>query len=252
MILYFTGTGNSRYVANVIKSVTNDEIVSMNELIKFENSSILKSDNPFIFVFPTYALSMPILVREFIEKTKFNGCKKAYFIFTCEGEVGDVAEYQVQQICIKKGFEYMGFDSVRMPANHITQFYVPDKGTAKKIIENSKPNIYKIAEKIKNTQCLNKNKLSPAVAMKNTMIESMSKAYYDKMDNPKGFHVTDKCISCGKCVKLCPLNNIELINGKPKWESNCTHCMACICGCPKASIEFKNKTQGKPRYYLHN
>lgn len=88
--------------------------------------------------------------------------------------------------------------------------------------------------------------------MKNIIIESMSKFYYDKMDNPKGFHVIDKCISCGKCVRLCPLNNIELISRKPKWESNCTHCMACIGGCQTRSIEFKNKTQGKPRYYLNN
>jgi MinD superfamily P-loop ATPase len=26
--------------------------------------------------------------------------------------------------------------------------------------------------------------------------------------------------------------------------------MACICGCPKTAIEYKNKTQGKERYYL--
>lgn len=252
MILYFTGTGNSRYVANVIKSITADEIVSMNELIKFENKNMLKSDKPFVFVCPTYALSMPDLVRKFIETIEFDGCKKAYFVFTCEGNAGDVAEYQVQQICLKKGFEYMGFDSVSMPGNHITQFNVPDEQTAKIIVNNSKPKMYKIGEKIKNNQYLNKNKLSPAVAMKSNMVNSLSKTYYNNMDNPSGFHVTEKCISCGKCAKLCPLNNIELINGNPKWQSNCTHCMACICACPKESIEFKNKTQGKSRYYLND
>jgi epoxyqueuosine reductase QueG len=37
---------------------------------------------------------------------------------------------------------------------------------------------------------------------------------------------------------------------KPSWQNNCTHCMACISGCPTLAIEYKNKTQGKPRYYL--
>ena len=34
MILYFTGTGNSRYIANAITSITKDELVSINEKIK--------------------------------------------------------------------------------------------------------------------------------------------------------------------------------------------------------------------------
>ena len=31
------------------------------------------------------------------------------------------------------------------------------------------------------------------------------------------FRATDACIGCGKCVELCPLNNIRLENGKPVW-----------------------------------
>ena len=58
------------------------------------------------------------------------------------------------------------------------------------------------------------------------------------------------CIGCGKCVELCPLNNIRLENGKPVWGKNCTHCMACICYCPKEAIEYGEKSKGKPRYHV--
>ena len=58
------------------------------------------------------------------------------------------------------------------------------------------------------------------------------------------------CIGCGKCVELCPLNNIHLENGKPVWGKNCTHCMACICYCPKEAIEYGKKSKGKPRYHF--
>ena len=58
------------------------------------------------------------------------------------------------------------------------------------------------------------------------------------------------CIGCGKCVELCPLNNIHLENGKPLWGKNCTHCMACICYCPKEAIEYGKKSRGKPRYHF--
>jgi epoxyqueuosine reductase QueG len=46
------------------------------------------------------------------------------------------------------------------------------------------------------------------------------------------------------------LNNIRLENGKPVWGKNCTHCMACICYCPKEAIEYGKKSKGKPRYHF--
>lgn len=46
------------------------------------------------------------------------------------------------------------------------------------------------------------------------------------------------------------MNNIHLENGKPLWGKNCTHCMACICYCPKEAIEYGKKSRGKPRYHF--
>ena len=65
------------------------------------------------------------------------------------------------------------------------------------------------------------------------------------------FHINQEfCIGCGKCVQLCPLNNIRLDKDKPVWGSNCTHCMACICYCPKEAIEYGKRSVGKPRYHF--
>ena len=59
-----------------------------------------------------------------------------------------------------------------------------------------------------------------------------------------------RCIGCGKCEKLCPLNNITLQNARPVWGTNCTQCMACICYCPTRAIEYGKKSAGKPRYHF--
>lgn len=47
---------------------------------------------------------------------------------------------------------------------------------------------------------------------------------------------------------MCFTNCIVMREGKPHWEGHCTHCMACICGCPQHAIEYGKKSQGKPRY----
>ena len=56
------------------------------------------------------------------------------------------------------------------------------------------------------------------------------------------------CTGCGACVRACMLNNVSLTDGRPVWGKNCTHCMACICGCPQKAIEYGKKSVGKPRY----
>ena len=60
---------------------------------------------------------------------------------------------------------------------------------------------------------------------------------------------TDACIHCGKCVEVCPLKNITLEDGCPKWNGNCTMCMSCYHHCPVNAIQYGKATVGKGQYY---
>jgi NAD-dependent dihydropyrimidine dehydrogenase PreA subunit len=44
------------------------------------------------------------------------------------------------------------------------------------------------------------------------------------------------------------MGNITMQDGKPRWDNNCTQCMACIAYCPKQAIEYGKATKGKTRY----
>lgn len=248
MILYFTGTGNSRYVARKIAEEINDEVVSINQLIKQESEDELISTNkPFIFVCPTYAWRLPKVVTEFIRKTKFSGNNKVYFIMTCGEDTAKAINY-IQKLCDDKGWELKGMAEIKMPENYIALFPVPDKEAAKEIIEEADKLIYKIASDIRNEN--NFNIVAPS-GLNGTIKSGITNiAFYKFIVHAKGFYSTNQCIGCGKCVNLCPLNNISLKNEKPTWKNKCTHCMACISGCPTKAIEYKNKTQNKERYYL--
>ena len=74
--------------------------------------------------------------------------------------------------------------------------------------------------------------------------------FYRFFVKANAFRADDACISCGQCVKRCPMNNILLKEGKPVWGKECTHCMACICYCPAEAIEYGKKSVGKPRYHF--
>ena len=78
MILYFSGTGNSRYIAEVINSVIEDKLVSINECLK--NNLIVSLEQQYIIVCPTYAWRIPRVVEQFIRTNHFIFFRELKFI----------------------------------------------------------------------------------------------------------------------------------------------------------------------------
>ena len=50
MILYFTGTGNSRYAAETIGAAAGDAVISMNDWIKTGKPGSFQFDTPYDFI----------------------------------------------------------------------------------------------------------------------------------------------------------------------------------------------------------
>ena len=66
----------------------------------------------------------------------------------------------------------------------------------------------------------------------------------------KGFRVSEACIGCGQCVRLCPRGNIRLEGGKAVIGTNCVQCLGCLQFCPKEAISLGEIT--KKREHYHN
>lgn len=248
MILYFTGTGNSRHIAERISEKLNESLLSINDMIKFNNTQPLKVGRRLVFVTPTYAWRIPEIVDEWIRKVEFIGVKNVWFVMDCGGEIGNAAKYNIA-LCKDKGFNYMGTTQIVMPENYIAMFSVPNEEKAKQIVAKAEPLIDCVADLISD----NREFATPRNNLYDKLMSGpVNVIFYPFCVKANAFSADEKCISCGKCVKLCPLNNITLKNGKPVWDKNCTHCMACISYCPTQAIEYGKKSIGKPRYYFKN
>ena len=93
MVLYFTGTGNSRYIAQRIAEALGDELLSMNDRIKAGDTSPVTSDERLIIVTPTYAWRIPRIVRDHLAETDCSCGAQAWFVMTCGSEIGSAAKY---------------------------------------------------------------------------------------------------------------------------------------------------------------
>lgn len=244
MIVYFSGTGNSKFCAEFLAKELKDEMVDGFNMIKKGELADLNSSKPWIFVAPTYAWQLPRIFADFIRKSKFTGTVEAYFVMTCGDGIGN-AQSKIRELCREKNLVYNGVMQVIMPENYIAMFKVPDKDTSKKIIQASKTVLAEGVFCIKRNEPFPEKKASIIGRLESGPI---NKVFYKAFVKAKAFYATDKCNSCGKCVTACPLNNIRLAEGKPVWKNNCTHCMACICGCPTKAIEYGNKTKNRNRY----
>lgn len=244
MVLYFSGTGNSKYVAQRISEKLGDALTDMNTLIKNDTIRPIETGESVIVVAPTYAWRIPSVVKKWLANTLLIGAKQAWFVMTCGDSIGNADKYN-RKLCKIKGIQYMGTAKVRMPENYIAMYDAPKAEKARHIVEKSEPNIDAIIESIANKEPF----FSASITFNDRFLSSTVNAFfYPFCVKSKAFTATEKCIGCGKCAALCPLNNIKIASGKPVWGNNCTHCMACICYCPSEAIEYGKISMGKVRY----
>ena len=244
MILYFSGTGNSAYAAKRIGGAIDDEAVSLFEKIRSRDFSQMRSERPWVLVVPTYAWRIPRIVEEWLERTDLAGSRDIYFVMTCGGSIGNAGRY-LEKLCAARKFHYLGCVQIKMPENYLAMFSTPTQEEALDIIQQSEAVIDRAALTIKRGEPIPQPALTAQDKMNSGIINDI---FYPAFAHAKKFSAADTCISCGKCVKVCPLNNIHLEAGKPVWGKNCTHCMACICRCPAEAIEYGKHSKGMPRY----
>ena len=189
---------------------------------------------------------MPKVLEKWIRETEFSGSTDAYFILTCGGSVGNAAAY-ARKLCEEKKLRFLDLAPVAMPNNYVALSNTPDEAECRTILKKARKRISSLSTMIQKGEPFPKASISFKDRMNSGPINAV---YYPLLVHDKGFAVSDACISCGKCALRCPLNNISLAEGKPVWNGNCTHCMACIGGCPTKAIEYKSSSKGNQRYYI--
>lgn len=244
MILYFTGTGNSAYAAKRIREKLQDDIYAITDSIRQKIAITLHSKRPWVIVTPTYAWRIPRIVQDWLRDVKLTGNRSIYFVMTCGGSIGNAGIY-LEKLCDAKQMQYRGCMGVTMPENYIALFDAPKEEEARQIINRADFKIAEAAEHIQEETLFPNPEIHALDVLNSSLINPL---FYPLIVHARKFYVTDVCIGCGKCEQVCPLGNIQLKQETPIWGKNCTHCMACICSCPKEAIEYGNSSKGKVRY----
>ena len=155
MILYFSATGNTEYIAGKIAEYIGDDTLNLLERIKAGDCSEIHSDRPFVICSPIHVCEMPIFFADYIKRVKLTGNPDVYFVFTSGGYAG-IASSIARRIVRRKGMNYMGRAEFTMPRNYPVSRHYPLLGEEenRRRVEESLKRIPEIAAHIKNNEKL--------------------------------------------------------------------------------------------------
>lgn len=250
MIYYFSGTGNSTFVAVTLGNFLGLKTRFIPEINPKEMQI---PEERMVMVFPVYSWGVPPLVSKFIseiplqywERLKDNGYQ-VDCVMTCGDEVALAPEM------IKKDFKRVGIEinsiwSVIMPNNYVILpgFDVDPKEIEQRKLKDCEKRILEVSQGLSRGDKRIDVVRGNLAGLKTKLIFPLFRKWGIF---PRKWHYTLACISCGRCEKICPMLNVKMIDGHPQWGNVCCSCLGCYHVCPVHAVEYGKETKKKGQY----
>lgn len=243
-IFYYTGTGNSLWVARqAAEALDGSAVHSMTQWL----ASRPKIDSESIgLVFPVYIWGVPAPVTRFVAALPDLGDRYFFAFATNGGQVSNTL-VQLDKLLSGRGLKLgAGFD-IPMPSNYIPWGGPGPKQAQEQRFQAARAKIAANAAGLRQRRemPLDKGPLWQRIVF--SAIYKASFSYVPRMDGK--FWADDKCTNCGICARVCPARNITIESGRPLWHHACEQCFACLQWCPPQAIQYGKRTARFERYH---
>ena len=226
MVFYFTGTGNSLYIAKQIEETP----ISIPQVIHQENQEF--SADSIGVVAPVYGHEVPSMVKDFLKNAVLH-TNYFYMILTYGNRHGGAAEL-AKKLCDTYGIAVNYINVILMADNWLPNFDMNEQKSMDKKVEEHLADIRADIYARKN--------LIAEVTDADRAVHQQFLDYMKQMPSDTWQHllrITDACVGCGICQKVCPSASIRIVNGKAVHiPGNCQTCFACAHACPQKAIQL--------------
>lgn len=247
MLFYFSGTGNSAWVAQAIATGIGEDTMLL--MPTYETDYMLSHGEPLGFVFPCYAWGVPLFIENFVRNLKISNVSYVYFVMTCGDDTGYTSELFCGLIG-SKGWECSLGYAIQMPESYVN---LPgfDVDTEDKVISKfgkAKERLSHIITDISNRR---KDYFDTLPGGFKWLKSYVVRPFFNRfLITPKPFKSNKQCNLCGRCVNVCPFSNISLSDTelRPCWGESCVMCMRCYHSCPQHAVQWGCFTKNKGQY----
>ena len=242
LIFYFTATGNSLYVARELAGESS-HLLSIPQIIEDEHLDFEADEIG--FVFPDYAASAPLMVREFVSKAHF----KAQYIFsviTFGNFAANVADWW-DDFCKEKGMQNNYINTLLMVDNYLPVFDMNEQVKIdKKISENLAQIVNDIASHREYVSHVDADE-----RMKEWLKRLQENHFPMEAERLLRLN-TETCIACGTCAAVCPHGNFRMTDTHAEFSGSCEYCLACVHACPQKALTLERERNPQARFRNEN
>lgn len=245
-ILYFSGTGNTAYVANKISGIMQElqvatEVHSMEDKIQIQKDSF----DMLILGCPKY-YEYPVL--DFIKYLKKNlptAAKKIPVMFFCTQASPLKTDFRkIEKMLSRKNYQLTVSRSIPLANNMVIMDMFPVTAEEKKSF-----NLKQLDKELRPlvTDFLSgiEHKEEPQFIMRLVgHISAVLCTWLFSLLAVK-YSPSADCTGCSLCSKKCPKKNIKMVNGRPRFCKQCIFCMRCINICPSNAILYNKKKRSQ-------
>ena len=241
MIFYFSGCGNSKHVAETIAAGLNDNLVFIPEAAREGRYEYELAEGERLgFVFPIYSWAPPKLVLDFVKKMQLKAKPDyLYFVCTCGDNCG------LTEKVFRKAIEEKGW---HLSACFSAGFKLDTEKNAQLKIDRADDTMMRNIPRLIDNECFSEIVKGSLPWLKTYLVNPGFNKY--ATDDSKYRVDLKKCTSCGRCMYVCPVQNIKMPQGEPVWLGHCIMCMACYHQCRSNAIQYGKATVGKGQYYF--
>ena len=232
----FSASGNTLRVAKLFSERLSERGAECETVRIREDMAApdVASADTLVIGYPVHGFNAPQNVVDFAKGLP--ECEnKVYYIIKTSGEplhVNDASSRILDRILKKKGYIKRGEFHYVMPYNMIFRHSDDMAALMWQAARNTAP---ADADKIfAGEEAQLKAGLLAVMTRFVVAVEHKAMPYLGRLFKVK----KEKCISCGKCAKLCPMLNIEMKDGLPVFGKNCIGCTACSFNCPADAISI--------------
>lgn len=231
VIYYFSGTGNSlRAAVKIAARLGDTEIISMRN----DPSKVPATDCDVIgFIYPVYHWTMPEPAYQFVKALSINPSAYIFAVAMPSLVLGYACE-KLAKLLDAKGAALAYGTKVSSVANYALVY--PPFPSPHIVVPRAEKKLDKIAAEVASGLHKDYPRAGALVKRKYAKVMPQYKALQPFADRP--FTVSDDCVSCGLCARICPCGNIKMMGGKPEFLHHCAQCMACVSFCPRRAIGY--------------
>ena len=252
-IYYFSGTGNSLAVA---RDMAEKLTAKLTPVVSLMDQERINAEADVVgFVFPIYDFKPPSLVEDFVHKMEGIDCKYLFAVCTYGIAPAQSLKHFAKVIESCGGQLSAGF-AVGMPHSGIGSGAVTE-AQQESMFESWEDRLEEVCDSISSEEAIkieSSNLLSDFFQSRIiSMVPSLLKFLKQVLLKGTGslaFTSSEDCNGCGICERICPMDNVEMVDDRPVWSDNCAGCFACLNWCPKEAISLGG-FDANIRHYHH-